>query len=145
MYGYHPVGEIFLQASTNGICQLTRHFPTENEWFIWWIRIHPCVHIRHFGLKKGDWTDHVQKLELTLNKMKERGPRCNIEKSFFGKTEMEYLGSWVTHDGVKRINRKIESITNMKPTTPQKYVRKFIGVTNYYRNIWPRRSHTLAP
>ena len=80
-----------------------------------------------------------------LNTMMERGLKCNIEKSFFGKTEMEYLGSWVTHDGVKRINRKIESITNMKPTTPQKYVRKFIGVTNYYRNIWPRRSHTLAP
>ena len=49
-------------------------------------------------------TDHVHKLELTLNKMKERGPRCNIEKSFFGKTKMEYLGFWVTRDGFKPIN-----------------------------------------
>ena len=23
--------------------------------------------------KKGDWTDHVQKLEFTLNKLKEKG------------------------------------------------------------------------
>ena len=33
----------------------------------------------------------------------------------------------------------------MNPPTSQKEVRKFIGVLNYYRNICPRRSHTLAP
>ena len=42
-------------------------------------------------LTKGDWTDRVQKLELTLNKMKVKGLKYNIERSFFGKTEMEYL------------------------------------------------------
>ena len=39
-------------------------------------------------LTKGYWTDHVQKLELTLNKLEGKGLKCNIEKSFFGKTEM---------------------------------------------------------
>ena len=43
-------------------------------------------------LTKGDWIDHVQKLEWTLNKMKEKGLKYNTEKSLFGKTEMEYLG-----------------------------------------------------
>ena len=33
----------------------------------------------------------------------------------------------------------------MKPPTYQKYVRKFIGVINYYRDMCPRRSHKLAP
>ena len=32
----------------------------------------------------------------------------------------------------------------MKPPTSQKEVRKFIGVVSYYRNMWPRRSHTLV-
>ena len=36
--------------------------------------------------------------------MKEKGLECNMEKSFFGKTEMEYLVFWVKHDGVKPIN-----------------------------------------
>ena len=58
-------------------------------------------------LTKGDWTDHIQKLESTLNKLKEKGLKCIIEKYFFGQTEMEYLGFWVTCDGVKPINRKI--------------------------------------
>ena len=30
-------------------------------------------------LKKLDWTDHVQKLELPLNKLKEKGPKYNIK------------------------------------------------------------------
>ena len=58
---------------------------------------------------------------------------------------MEYLGFWVTRDGVKFINRKVEEITNMKPPTPQKEVQKFIGIVNYYRDMWPSWSHTLAP
>ena len=57
-------------------------------------------------LTKGYWSYHVQKLELTLNKLKESGIKCDIENSFFGKTEMEYLGFWVTRDGKKSINKK---------------------------------------
>ena len=57
-------------------------------------------------LTKGYWTDHVHELELTINKLKEKGPKYNIENSFFRKTEMEYLGFWVTHYGVKPIDKK---------------------------------------
>ena len=68
-------------------------------------------------LPKGYWTYHVQKLEQMLNKLKGKGLEYNIEKSFFSHTEMEYLGFWVTYDGVKIMNRNIEAITNMKPPT----------------------------
>ena len=94
---------------------------------------------------KEYWSNSIQKLKLTLNKLKGKILKCNIEKSFFGKTEMEYLSFWLTHDGVKPINRNIESITNMEPSTSRKEVRKFIGVINYYRDVRPRRSHKLAP
>ena len=46
--------------------------------------------------------------------------KCDIKKSFFGKTEMEYLGFWVTRNGVKTVNKKIEPITNMAPSTSRK-------------------------
>ena len=60
-----------------------------------------------FILTQGYWTDHVQKPESTLNKLKEKGIKYNIEKSFFGKREMEYSVLWVTHDVDKPMNRKI--------------------------------------
>ena len=57
---------------------------------------------------------------------------------------MEYLGFWVTRDGVKPINKKIESMTNMVPTTSRKESLEFIGVIKYYRDMWPRWSYKLA-
>ena len=33
----------------------------------------------------------------------------------------------------------------MKPPNPQKEVHKFIGVVNYYHDMYERRSHTLVP
>ena len=59
-------------------------------------------------------------MELTLNKLKGKGLKCNIEKSFFEQTELGYLGFWVTRDGVKLNNRNIKAIPNMKPHTYQK-------------------------
>ena len=37
-------------------------------------------------ITKGDWSDHLEKLELTLQKLKYNGLKCNAEKSFFGQT-----------------------------------------------------------
>ena len=66
-------------------------------------------------ITKGDWSDHLEKLELTLQKLKDNGLKCNIKKSFFGQIEMEYLGFWVTRTRIRPINKKVEAIVNMKP------------------------------
>ena len=43
------------------------------------------------------------------------------------------------------IYKKIEGITKMAPPNLRKEVQKFIGVINYYRDMWSRRLHTLVP
>ena len=58
---------------------------------------------------------------------------------------MEYLELWVTWDGFKRINRKVGARTNIEPPTSQNILQQFIDVVNYYWDMWPSRSHTLAP
>ena len=51
-------------------------------------------------ITKSDWSNHLEKLELTLQNLKDNGLKCNIEKQLFGKTEMEYLGFWMTRTGI---------------------------------------------
>ena len=68
-------------------------------------------------ITKGYWSDHLENLKPTLQNLKYNGLKCNIEKSFFGKTNMEYLDFWVTRNGIRSLNKKVESIVN---TTPPK-------------------------
>ena len=46
--------------------------------------------------------------ENILKSKQKKGKRTkfNIEMSLFGNTEMEYIGFWVTYDGVKPIDKK---------------------------------------
>ena len=67
-------------------------------------------------ITKLDWSNHLEKLELNLQKLKDNGPKCNIEKSFFGRTEMEYLGFWVTQTGIRPINKKGRSHSKHEAT-----------------------------
>ena len=43
---------------------------------------------------------------------------------------MEYLGLWVTRDGVKTIDKKIEAINNMTPLITWKVFHNFICLVN---------------
>ena len=120
MYNYYPSGKYRCKHLTIGIDNSPDIFQQNiNDLF------HGFGFIRAYTdylsiLTKWDFIDHVQKLELTPNKLKGKGLKCNIEEYFFGQTKMEYLGFWVSHDEIKPINRNIEAIQNMNPYTYQK-------------------------
>ena len=96
-------------------------------------------------ITKGDWSDHWNKLELVVKHLKENRLKCNIEKLFFGQTEMECMVLWVTRNGIRPVNKKVEAIVNMTPPKNVKHVRAFIGLVKYYRDMWAKRSHLLQP
>ena len=73
------------------------------------------------------------------------GLKVNAKKSFFGRGELEYLGYWITRDGIQPVPKKIKAIQELATPRTIKQVRRFVGMVNYYRDMWPRRSETLAP
>ena len=42
-------------------------------------------------INKGDWFDRLNRMDPVLENLIENGLKCNIEKLFFGQTNMEYL------------------------------------------------------
>jgi hypothetical protein len=48
-------------------------------------------------------------------------------------------------DGIKPQLKKIEAILAINPPTNVKELRRFLGMVQYYRDMWMRRSDMLAP
>jgi hypothetical protein len=92
-----------------------------------------------------DFMDHLAKLEQVFNRLQEARLKVNTKKSFFGKGELEYLGYWITRQGIQPLPKKIEAMLRLKAPTTKWQLRHFIGMINYYKDLWIRRSEVLAP
>ena len=96
-------------------------------------------------LSKGTHEDHLEKLEKVLTRLRKAGLKVNANKSFFARPELEYLGYWITRDGIQPLKEKVKAIMRIDEPRNRKELRSFIGIVNYYRDMWIRRSHVLAP
>jgi len=96
-------------------------------------------------ITKGTFQDHLVKLRRVFDKLRDAGLKVNAEKSFFCTGETEYLGYWITRDGIQPMPAKVHAIQKIAEPTTKKQLRGFIGIVNYYRDMWIRRSHVLAP
>jgi hypothetical protein len=96
-------------------------------------------------VSKGNFETHLQHLEQVLTRLAEAGLKINASKSSFCCNELEYLGYLINCNGVSPTLKKIEAISNIATPKTCKQLHRFIGMVNYYRDMWPKRSHLLAP
>lgn len=93
----------------------------------------------------GTYSDHLSKLRQVLHRLREKGLQVNATKSFWAVKEVDYLGFRLTQDGVRPQPKKVNAIVNLEAPKTKRQLRAFIGMVNYYRYMWRRRSHLLSP
>jgi RNase H-like domain found in reverse transcriptase len=75
--------------------------------------------------------------------------RVNTSKSKFSEELIKYLGIgyWIIRHGIQPVYNKVEVILEIKAPNNRnrKELRQFIGIVNYYCNMWFYRSELLAP
>ena len=94
---------------------------------------------------KGTFEDHLRTMREVMRRLREAGFRANVRKCFFGESALEYLGYYISRKGIQPQPQKVEAIQRIQPPKTKRQLRRFLGMVNYYRDMWRRRSHTLAP
>jgi hypothetical protein len=85
--------------------------------------------------RKNSFKDHLLKLEIVLARLSTAGMRVNTFISKFFAELIEYLGYWITRQGIQPIRSKVEAILDIKAPKTRKELRQFIGIVNYYRDM----------
>ncbi len=89
--------------------------------------------------------EHLQKMETVLTRLCDTGLKVNAAKSLFCAHKIEYLGYILTREGIKSQSKKVQVILALNSLNNVKELRHFLGMVQYYRDIWARCSEMLAP
>ena len=94
---------------------------------------------------KQTYEKHIEQVGKVLRVLMESGMQVNPLKSFWAQGEVDYLGYVISRRGIRPQFKKIQAILGIKPPNNQRQLRRFIGMINYYRDVWRGRSHYLEP
>eukprot|EP00804_Cyclotella_cryptica_P000664 CCRYP_014687-RA/>CCRYP_014687-RA protein AED:0.34 eAED:0.34 QI:60/-1/0/1/-1/0/1/0/153 len=96
-------------------------------------------------ITKANLEDHLDKLKMVLTSLCKVGLRINARKSSFCAIETENLGYTLTQTGIKPQQKKVQAILAISPSKNVKDLCKFLGMVQYYRDLWARCSEVLVP
>jgi hypothetical protein len=139
------LGKVLLQEITNGYCRFSRHFPRTDVGPNGILRVCKSVIDNLLCISKLSLEDHLEKLEVVLRQLCNAGLKVNAAKLTFCALEIEYLGYVLTRDDIKPQSNNVQAILAIKPPTGVRQLRHFLGMVQYYRDLWARRSNMLTP
>jgi hypothetical protein len=84
-------------------------------------------------------------MKAVLTKLHDARLKVNAAKSSFCAHEIEYLGYILTIEGIKPQSKKVQAILALNPPNKVKELRHFLGMVQYYWDMWASRSEMLAP
>ncbi len=96
-------------------------------------------------IMRGILDKHLQKVETVLTRLRDARLKVNAAKSLFCAHETEYLGYILTREGIKPQPKKVQAILALNLPNKVMELKHYLGMVQYYQDMWARRSEMLAP
>ncbi len=96
-------------------------------------------------ITKSSHDNHLGKHEAVFIQLRNAGLKVNAAKSFFCAQETKYFEYILTRGGIKPQPRKVQAILVLNLPKSVKELQHFLGMVQYYRDMWAKRSEMLAP
>ncbi|KAF4228200.1 hypothetical protein CNMCM8980_006938 [Aspergillus fumigatiaffinis] len=90
--------------------------------------------------------EHVEHVSRVLEKLQEAKIKLKLKKCEFHVQETEFLGHWISTEGIHMDQNKIKAIVEWPQLENVKHVQQFIGLVNYYQRFIggdPEKEKTL--
>lgn len=83
---------------------------------------------------------HMARLREVLDRLRDAGLKLQREKCEYFKENVTYLGFVIDKSGLRSCPKKVRAIKEAPRPSNVLEVKRFFGVTNYYRNFIPQAS-----
>ena len=95
-------------------------------------------------INENTFEDHLSKLDKVLEIIQSISVKINTTKSCFAQPELEYLGHWITREGIMTTHKKVQEISNITVHKINKQLRSFIGMIKNHMDMCTRRWEILS-
>ncbi|GBG60817.1 hypothetical protein CBR_g12555 [Chara braunii] len=103
------------------------------------------IYLDHILVYSRSLDEHVEHLRTVLERLRQAKYKANRDKCKFARQELEYLGHYVTPQGIRPLANKIEAIRVWPEPTNTTDVRSFMGLAGYYQRSITGYSRIVAP
>lgn len=103
------------------------------------------VYIDDILIMSKDEESHVAHIRTVLERLRSSSLSVNLTKCIFGQPEVNFLGFKISSQGYSPVSERVEAILSFKKPETIEELRRFLGVTNYYRRCIPNAATSQLP
>ena len=92
-----------------------------------------------------DMEHHLEHVRVLFERLRAANLKLTMRKCSFMKAHVQYLGHYISGQGLEPVPEKLEALVKMPPPRDITEVRKFLGFVGYYRKFIPRYSDVAQP
>ena len=103
------------------------------------------VYMDDLLVASADEQEHLKHLRIVFERLEEHGLVISLSKCVFMTGSLDFLGHRVDSEGISALPEKVQAIRDFPEPQTLSALRRFLGLTNFYRRFIPQCAKIVQP